>query len=92
MLAEVAKKSSCGLAEYVGLPTPQAFKRPFDGLKWTADELRDQIGGYVLAGLADPGGALILDDTQAIKKAPRVSGSRSQHCGATGQPKTVGAW
>jgi SRSO17 transposase len=85
MLADVAKKNSWGLAEYAGLPTPQAFEHLLNGAKWSADELRDQIRGYVLAGLADPGGALVLDDTQAIKKGVKSVGVAPQHCGATGQ-------
>jgi SRSO17 transposase len=85
MLADVAKKNSWGLAEYAGLPTPQAFEHLLNGAKWSADELRDQIRGYVLAGLADPGGALVLDDTQAIKKGLKSVGVAPQHCGATGQ-------
>jgi SRSO17 transposase len=85
MLADVAKKNSWGLAEYAGLPTPQAFEHLLNGAKWSADELRDQLRGYVLAGLADPGGALVLDDTQAIKKGVKSVGVAPQHCGATGQ-------
>jgi SRSO17 transposase len=85
MLADVAKKNSWGLAEYAGLPTPQAFEHLLNGAKWSADELRDQIRGYVLAGLADPGGALVLDDTQAIKKGTKSVGVAPQHCGTTGQ-------
>jgi SRSO17 transposase len=85
LLADVAKKNSWGLAEYAGLSTPQAFEHLLNGAKWSADELRDQLRGYVLAGLADPGGALVLDDTQAIKKGSRSVGVAPQHCGATGQ-------
>jgi SRSO17 transposase len=85
MLADVAKKNSWGLAEYAGLPTPQAFEHLLNGAKWSAEELRDQIRGYVLAGLSDPGGALVLDDTQAIKKGTKSVGVAPQHCGATGQ-------
>jgi SRSO17 transposase len=85
MLADVAKKNSWGLAEYAELPTPQAFEHLLNGAKWSADELRDQIRGYVFAGLADPGAALVLDDTQAIKKGSKSVGVAPQHCGATGQ-------
>jgi hypothetical protein len=74
MLADVAKKNSWGLAEHAGLPTPQALEHLLNGAKWIADELRDQIRGYVLAGLSDPDGALVLDGTQAIKKEPTASG------------------
>jgi hypothetical protein len=45
MLADVAKKNSWGLAEYTGLPTPQAFEHLLNGARWSADELRDQVRG-----------------------------------------------
>ena len=41
--------------------------------------------GYVLSGLADPDAALVLDDTQAIKKGTHSVGVATQHCGLTGQ-------
>lgn len=85
MLADVAKKNSWGLAEHAGLATPQAFEHLLNGAKWSADELRDQLRGYVLAGLADHGGALVLDDTQAIKKGVKSVGVAPQYCGVTGQ-------
>ena len=47
--------------------------------------LRDWLRGYALAGLADVDGALVLDDTQAIKKGTKSVGVASQHCGLTGQ-------
>jgi SRSO17 transposase len=81
----VAKKNSWGLAEYAGSATPQAFEHLLNGAKWSADELRDQVRGSVRAGLADPGGALVLDDTQAIKKGVKSVGVAPQHFGATGQ-------
>jgi SRSO17 transposase len=92
MLADVAKKNSWGLAEYAGLPTPQAFEHLLNGAKWSAEELRDQIRGYVLAGLSDPGGALVLDDTQAIKKGIKSVGSRLSTVARPGRPRTVNAW
>ena len=47
--------------------------------------MRDWVRGYVLAGLAHGDGALVLDDTQAIKKGRMSVGVAPQHCGATGQ-------
>lgn len=40
---------------------------------------------YVLAASAHPDGALVLDDTQAVKKGRMSVGVAPQHCGATGQ-------
>ena len=85
LLADVAKKNSWGLAEYLGLPIPQPLEHLLGGARWDADVLRDAVRGYVLRGLADPGGALVLDDTQVIKKGVKSVGVAPQHCGLTGQ-------
>jgi SRSO17 transposase len=85
LLADVAKKNSWGLAEYLGLATPQPLEHLLGGARWDADVLRDAVRGYVLRGLGDPGGALVLDDTQVIKKGVKSVGVAPQHCGLTGQ-------
>jgi SRSO17 transposase len=63
LLSDVPKKNSWGLAEYVGLPNPGPFEHLLNGARWDADELRDVVRAYVLDGLGDDGGALVLDDT-----------------------------
>jgi SRSO17 transposase len=85
LLADVAKKNSWGLAEHLGLPTPQPLEHLLGGARWDADVLRDAVRGYVLRGLADPDGALVLDDTPVIKKGTQSVGVAPQHCGLTGQ-------
>jgi SRSO17 transposase len=85
LLADVPKKNSWGLAEHVGLATPQPFEHLLNGARWDADMLRDAVRSYVAGGLADPGAALVLDDTQVIKKGVKSVGVAPQHCGLTGQ-------
>src|SRR6266508_4447035 len=85
LLADVAKKNSWGLAEHLGLATPQPLEHLLGGARWDADVLRDAVRGYVLRGLGDSGGALVLDDTQVIKKGVKSVGVAPQHCGLTGQ-------
>jgi SRSO17 transposase len=84
LLSDVPKKNSWGLAEHVGLATPKPFEHLLDGAAWDVDALRDAVRSYVLDGLADPDAALVLDDTQAIKKGDKSVGVASQHCGLTG--------
>ena len=74
-----------GLSEYAGLPNPKRFQHLLNQASWDADRLRDWLRSYVLAGLADPDAALVLDDTQAIKKGVHSVGVAPQHCGLTGQ-------
>jgi SRSO17 transposase len=68
LLADVGKKNCWGLSEYAGLPSPKRFQHLLNAASWNADALRDWIRGYVLAALSDADAALVLDDTQAIKK------------------------
>jgi SRSO17 transposase len=85
MLADVAKKNCWAMAEYTGLPNPKRFQHLLNKASWDVDVLRDWVRGYVLAGLADADAALVLDDTQAIKKGVKSVGVAPQHCGLTGQ-------
>src|SRR6266487_3525084 len=84
LLSDVARKNSWGLAEHAGLATPEPFEHLLAGAVWDVDALRDTVRSYVLGGLGDPDAALVLDDTQAIKRGNKSVGVAPQHCGATG--------
>ena len=45
------------------------------GASWDADVLRDQVRSYAVGALADARAALVLDNTQAIRKARNRSAS-----------------
>jgi SRSO17 transposase len=85
MLADLPKKNAWGIAEHAGLPNPKRVQLLLRDGSWDADALRDWLRGYVVAGLADPDAALVLDDTQVIKKGVKSVGVARQHCGLTGQ-------
>jgi hypothetical protein len=85
LLADMPK-NSWGLAEHIGSQIPQPSEHLLGGARWDADALRDAVRSYVLKGLADPG-ALVLDDTQVVKKGVKSVGVAPQHCGLTGQTK-----
>jgi SRSO17 transposase len=85
LLADVPKKNSWGLAEYLGLARAQPLEHLLNGAAWDADALRDAVRSYVLHGLGDARATIVLDDTQAIKKGVKSVGVAPQHCGLTGQ-------
>src|SRR5947209_8154678 len=85
MLADVPKKNCWGMAEYTGLANPKRFQLLLREGSWDEELLRDWVRGYVLRGLADAAGVLVVDDTQVIKKGVKSVGVAPQHCGATGQ-------
>jgi SRSO17 transposase len=91
MLADVGKKNCWGLSEHAGLPNPKRFQHLLNAASWDADALRDWLRGYALGELADPEAALVLDDTQVIKKGRMSVGVAPQHCGATGQTENCQA-
>ena len=63
-----------------------------NGAVWDADVLRDEVRSYAVAHLGDADAALILDDTQVIKKGVKSVGVAPQHCGLTGQTENCQAW
>src|SRR6266566_7934427 len=54
LLSDVPRKNSWGLAEHVGLATPQSFEHLLYGAVWDVDALRNAVRSYVLDGLTDP--------------------------------------
>src|SRR6185369_8946386 len=85
LLADVKRKNSWQIAEYVGHPSRHRLELLLNGAVWDADVLRDEVRSYVLAHLGDADAALVLDDTQVLKKGVKSVGVAPQHCGLTGQ-------
>jgi SRSO17 transposase len=52
---------------------------------WDADKVRDDVRGYVVDELGDPGAVLILDDTGDLKKGTASVGTQRQYTGTAGQ-------
>jgi SRSO17 transposase len=49
------------------------------------DGVRDDVRGYVVEHLGDPGGVLIADDTGFLKKGTRSAGVQRQYSGTAGR-------
>jgi SRSO17 transposase len=80
MLSGLERKTGWSLAEHAGEPTPDGMQRLFTTARRDPDLVRDDVRGYVVAALGDPGGVLIGDDTGVEKKeacSAGCSGSRS---------------
>jgi SRSO17 transposase len=92
LLADVKRKNSWQIAEHVGHPSRHRLELLLNGAVWDADVLRDEVRSYVVANLGDENAALILDDTQVIKKGVKSVGVAPQHCGLTGQTENCQAW
>jgi SRSO17 transposase len=75
VLSDVDTRSCWQLAEQAGDTSPAAMQRLLAEAVWDADAVRDDVRGYVIDAIGDPGGVLILDDTGDLKR-----GSHSVGC------------
>jgi SRSO17 transposase len=52
---------------------------------WDADAVRDDLRGYVVDHLADPGAVLVVDETGDLKKGVHTVGVQRQYTGTAGR-------
>ena len=55
LLGSVERKNGWQLAEYAGDATPDGVQRLLAVYHWDADQVRDDLQGYVMEHLGDPG-------------------------------------
>lgn len=73
------------VAEEAGRSGPDRIQRLLNRIDWGADGVLDDICEYVVEHLADPGGVLIVDDTEFLKKGVRSAGVQRQYSGTAGR-------
>ena len=89
LLGSVERKNGWQLAEYAGDATPDGVQRLLAVYQWDADEVRDDLRGYVVEHLGDAGGVLVVDETGFLKKGRRSVGVKRQYSGTAGKVRTV---
>jgi len=85
LLSDVDTRSCWQLAEQAGDASPHAMQRLLGEAVWDADAVRDDLRGYVVDALGDPGGVLIVDDTGDLKKGYHTVGVQRQYTGTAGR-------
>jgi SRSO17 transposase len=85
LLGDVARKNGWQLAEQAGETSPDGMQRLLTTARWDADGLRDEVRGYVVERLGDPGGVLVVDETGFLKKGPKSAGVQRQYSGTAGR-------
>jgi SRSO17 transposase len=61
------------------------MQRLLNFYRWDADAVRDDLRGYVLDHLADPGGVVVADETGFLKKGTKSAGVQRQYSGTAGR-------
>ncbi len=81
LLGSVERKNGWQLAEYAGDVTPDGVQRLLATYRWDADEVRDDLGEYVVEHLGDPEAVLVVDETGFLKQGDKSVGVQRQYSG-----------
>jgi SRSO17 transposase len=85
MLAELPRKNCWTIAEHAGDPSPDGMQHLLARAKWDTGGVRDDVRGYVIEHLGDPGAVLVIDETGDIKKGAATPGVQRQYTGTAGR-------
>jgi SRSO17 transposase len=85
LLSAAERKNSWTIAEQAGDLSPDGMQRLLNFYVWDADAVRDDLRGYVLQHLTDPGGVFVADETGFLKKGTRSAGVQRQYSGTAGR-------
>lgn len=85
LVAPLERKNCWTIAEHAGHSSPHGLQQMLGRAAWDADGARDDVRGYVLDHLANPGAVLVIDETGDLKKGTRSVGVRRQYTGTAGR-------
>lgn len=85
LMSETKRKNGWQIAEIVGESTPYTLQQFIYRGGYRADELRDELRGYVSEELGEADGVLVTDDTGFIKQGKKSCGVKRQYTGTAGK-------
>jgi SRSO17 transposase len=85
LLADLPRKNCWTIAEHAGDATPDGMQHLLAGARWDAGAVRDDLRGYVVDQLGDPGAVLVVDETGDLKKGTMSAGVQRQYTGTAGR-------
>jgi len=85
LLAELPRKNCWTIAEHAGDQSPDGMQHLLARAKWDAGDVRDDVRGYVIEHLGDPGAVLVVDETGDLKKGTATPGVQRQYTGTAGR-------
>jgi len=85
LLAELPRVNCWTVAEHAGDSSPDGMQHLLARAKWDADGVHDDVRGYVLEHLGDPGAVLVVGETGDLKKGTATAGVQRQYTGTAGR-------
>lgn len=85
LLAGLPRTNCWTIAEHAGEASPDGMQHLLARACWDADAVRDELRGYVLEHLGDPGAVLVVDETGDVKKGVHTVGVQRQYTGTAGR-------
>src|SRR5215218_6331811 len=85
LLGAVGRKNGWQLAEHAGEGTPDGMQRLLATAGWDPDLVRDDLRGYVVEHLGEPGAVLVVDETGFLKKGTTSVGVQRPYSGTAGK-------
>jgi SRSO17 transposase len=89
MLSGLDRKNCWTIAEQRGDLTPDGLQHLLARARWDADEVRDDLRGYVVDGFGEPDAVLVVDETGDLKKGTHSVGVQRQYTGTAGRIENV---
>jgi SRSO17 transposase len=83
LLSDLPRKNCWTIAEWAGDRTPDGMQHLLGRAKWDADQVRDEVGDYVVEHLHDDEPVLVVDETGDVKKGTDTVGGQRQYTGPT---------
>lgn len=91
LLSDLPRKNCWTIAEWAGERTPDGMQHLLGRAKWDADQVRDDVRGYVVEHLHDDQAVLVVDETGDVKKGTGTVGVQRQYTGTAGACNSISA-
>ena len=85
LLGSAERKNGWQMAEYLGESTPYSLQQLLYRARFSADELRDELRGYVSENIGEEDGVIVLDETGFLKQGKHSCGVKRQYSGTAGR-------
>ncbi|MEU2286039.1 transposase, partial [Streptomyces sp. NPDC013178] len=89
LLSDLPRKNCWTIAEWAGDRTPDGMQHLLGRAKWDADQVRDDVGDYVVEHLHDDEAVLAVHETGDVKKDTDTVGVQRQYTGTAGRTENA---